>query len=104
MPMSQARQAAQARSLSGVPPGALTPVDFLDRFSFQQMVAIETAAEANASVRVVDKLLGRAHWVDPADPKTAAMLDALMAAVPSAFGATDADRQRERARILAPPP
>ena len=99
MPMSAKRQAARNRT---VPTGTLTPVDFLDRLSVDELVAIETAAPTDARVRVVDKLLGRARWVDPSSPKTAAMVDLLMAAVPNAFGATAADRATVRARLLAP--
>lgn len=89
-----------------IPLGALTPVDFLERLSLAQQVAIEMAStaatEVGATVRVADKMVRAARWVDPADPRTASLLDALIAAVPTAFGRNDAERRVERDRILAP--
>jgi hypothetical protein len=48
----------------------MTRLEFQLRFTFDELVAIETVAETNAGVRVLQKQQQVAEYIDLADPNT----------------------------------
>ena len=48
----------------------LTRLQFLQRFTFDELVAIETAAETNAGLRVLQRQQNAAEYIDVLDPNT----------------------------------
>jgi hypothetical protein len=48
----------------------LTRLQFLQRFTFNELVAIETVAETNAGLRVLQRQQNAAEYIDVLDPNT----------------------------------
>jgi hypothetical protein len=48
----------------------LTRLQFLQRFTFDELVAIETAAETTAGLRVLQRQQNAAEYIDVLDPST----------------------------------
>ena len=48
----------------------LTRLQFLQRFTFDELVAIEVAAETNAGLRVLQRQQNAAEYIDVLDPNT----------------------------------
>ena len=48
----------------------MTKLEFRNRFTFEELIAIETAAEANPGIRVLKDSQAVAEYIDLADPNT----------------------------------
>ena len=68
----------------------LTRVAFMDRLTDAEQIAIETAAESSAAIRVSLRRLTNATFIDLKDPRTQAALAEMEAATLLASGRADA--------------
>jgi hypothetical protein len=59
-------------------PRTLSRLDFRSRFTFEERVAIELAAESDPAVRVLLRDFDAAGDIDPDDPRTVAGVDLLI--------------------------
>lgn len=55
-----------------------TKLEFRSLFTFEELVAIETAAETDAAIRVLNQNQALAEYVDMSDPRTTAGLQLLV--------------------------
>jgi len=60
------------------PKTPMTKLQFRSLFTFEELVAIETAAETDAMIRVLNQNQAVADFIDLADPRTAAGLALLV--------------------------
>ena len=60
------------------PSTQITKLEFRNLFTLPELIAIETASETDAILRVLDKNTQAASWIDLADPTVKAGLDYLV--------------------------